>query len=429
MGELFSRFSGSRYRGYYIALLALAVALVFALLLYPRIASSYNAVLDTDHYGAMGYGVWKNATLSYYPDPRPSVNRGPVYPVFIAGMLAATNGWWPQSVQVAQCFLFALTSLLVFRIAETLWNRRVAVTSAFVCALHPFLIWYTSRIWIETLATCLFTTLVAAVLFYYKKPAFSRALVLALVLALCALCKGTFLPFLVIVPFLLAIVRERAIPKRGAFCVFVIAFLLLVPWSLRNLLLTHRFVPVHSLAGFNFQIGDSFIDDYRRAPWSYAALWRRAYGKVRAEIRAMDLADLPLAEQEATSDSLLLRKSLERYLDHPAFLLRKMVYNTLLYWSLGETRLKSLVISIMQVPLLLLFVASAIKVFRLQGIRSIHAIPIFMVGCYFGLHLPIFAFARLSVVLVPVMVIYASAVVISGKDHENLPKVIAFDDF
>ncbi len=415
MREFIANFIRSRYLGLFIAILALSISLVFVLFIYPRIAGPYHAVLDTDHYGAMGYGVWKNASVSYYPDPQPSVNRGPVYPLFIAGMLALTNGWWPQSIQIAQCFLFALTCFLVFLMAETLWNRKVAVISALCCALHPFLIWYTSRIWIETLATLLFTAQVAAVLFYLRKPTLSRALLLSFLLALCALCKGTFLPFLFLIPFLLAIVKKRPGQWRSALCIFGAAILFLAPWSLRNWYITHRFIPVHLLAGFNFQIGDSFIENYWKSPFSYAGLWSRAYQKVKTDIMAMDLSGLPLSKQEAISDSLLLQKSLRRYLEHPDFLLRKITYNTVLYWTLGETPSKSMVISLMQIPLLLLFSLAGIKVFRQHGIRSVQAIPILMIGCYYGLHLPIFAFARLSVVLVPVMVLYASAVIVEGK--------------
>ena len=417
MGRRISRFCDSRYAEPCILLLALGVSLVFVLFVYPRIAGPYNAVLDTDHYGTMGYGVWKNAAVSYYPDPQPSVNRGPLYPLFIAALLAMTNGWWPQSVQIAQCFLFVLTCSLVFRIAEKSWNRKVAVASALCCALHPFLVWYTSRIWIETFATLLFTALVAAVLSYGRKPSMPRALVLGFLLALSALCKGTFLPFLFLVPLLLAVVQKGPGQWRGALIVLVAAVLFLAPWTLRNWNLTHRFIPVHLLAGFNFQVGDSFIEDYQQAPFSYAGLWDRAYRKVTAEINSMDLAELPRSTQEAISDSALLRKSLQRYLEEPGFLLRKMGYNALLYWTLGETRLKSMVISLMQIPLLLFFGYGVIRLFRREGIGSVKAIPVLMVGCYYGLHLPIFAFARLSVVLVPVMILYAMAALLGGESR------------
>ncbi len=415
VGRLASRFRDSRYVELYILLLALGMSLVFVLFVYPRIAGPYNAVLDTDHYGTMGYGVWKNAVVSYYPDPQPSVNRGPVYPLFIAALLAVTNGWWPQGIQIAQCFLFALTCGLVFRIAERSWNRKVAVASALCCALHPFLIWYTSRIWIETLATFLFTALVAAVLSYCRKPSMPRALVLGFLLAFSTLCKGTFLPFLFLVPFLLAMVQKGSGRWRGPFSVLVAGVLFLAPWTLRNWNLTHRFIPVHVLAGFNFQVGDSFIENYWQAPFSYAGLWDRAYRKVTAEINSMDLGELPRPAQEAISDSALLRKSLQRYLEQPGFLLRKMGYNAVLYWTLGETRLKSMVISLMQIPLVLVFAYAVIRLFRREGVRSAKAIPVFMVGCYYGLHLPIFAFARLSVVLVPVMILYAMAAVLGGE--------------
>ena len=117
------------------------------------------------------------------------------------------------------------------------------------------------------------------------------------------------------------------------------------------------------------------------------------------------MVDLKLSEQEILLDNLYLQNSLDRYLNDPGFFLRKVLHNTVLYWTLGETQLKSVVISLMQIPLLLLFVISAVRIVRQYGIRSIQAIPVIMVCCYFGFHLPIFAFARLSVVLIPTMLV------------------------
>ncbi len=106
-----------RFAGRAIAALALVLSLAFVLLVYPSITDPYDAVLDPDRYGPLGFGIWKNGTLAQYPDPEPSVLRGPVYPVFMAACLAVTNGVWPGSVQAGQSLLFAAT-LLVFWIAR-----------------------------------------------------------------------------------------------------------------------------------------------------------------------------------------------------------------------------------------------------------------------------------------------------------------------
>ncbi len=415
-------FYESKYAGCAIASLGLLVSLVFVVVIYPQISVSYNAVLDTDRYGSLGYGMWKNASLSYYPDIQSTVNRGPVYPLFMASLLKITNGWWPLCVQIAQCFLFSLTCLLVFSISRIMWNQKVAIMSSLICAVHPFLFWYTSRIWIETLATFLFTSLVAVVVYFSLKQTIWRAVLVGVILAVCTLCKQTFLPFIIIIPVLLGMINNDARQWRRSFCVFVTAIILISPWTLRNWQHSNKLIPVHLLAGFNFQVGDSFIDDFDRSPFSYEKLWISGFKKVTDIADQQEMTDTKLADQEVLLDSIYLHKSLDRYLQNPGFFVRKIMYNTVLYWTLGETRLKSGVISLMQIPLVLLFVLSAVRIVIRYGIRSIQAVPVIMVSCYFAFHLPIFAFARLSVVLVPTMLVIGMSFFYQDRPSSTISK-------
>ena len=407
--SIFSYLCTSKYTGLYIAILGLLLSLLFVLMVYPRIADTYNAVLDTDRYGALGFGLWKNGSLSYYPDLQSTVNRGPVYPLFMATMLKVSNGWWPMSVQIAQCLLFSLTCFLVFWTAKTMWNQMVGLFVSLCCAVHPFLIWYTSRIWVETQATLLFTALVAGVLYFSLKPSLYRAVLVGILLAVASLCKQTFMPYMVIIPFLLAVLKGGQGRWRISACIFATAVILVSPWTLRNYGLTGRVIPVHLLAGFNFQVGDSFIDNFAGSPFSYAGLWLKGFKKVIDIEDEQDLRAMKLSDQEVVLDDVYLNASLKRYLSEPEFLARKIIYNLGLYWTLGETKLKSAVISCMQLPLLLLFICSTILILRRYGIRSIQAIPVIMVCCYCGFHLPIFAFARLSVVLIPTMLVVSGS--------------------
>ena len=82
------------------ALTGLLVSVLFTFVVHPRIASAYGAVLDPDGYAALGWGLWKDPTFSYYPSVHASVSRGPLYPAFVAILLRVSGGWWPYSVQV-----------------------------------------------------------------------------------------------------------------------------------------------------------------------------------------------------------------------------------------------------------------------------------------------------------------------------------------
>ena len=92
------------------------------------------------------------------------------------------------------------------------------------------------------------------------------------------------------------------------------------------------------------------------------------------------------------------------------FLLKKMVYNFLMFWTLGETKQKSAFISLLQLPVLALFLVYVIRILRRNRLKTVQGMHVSLVFLYFGFHLPVFAFARLSVVLVPVMLVYAFSV-------------------
>lgn len=156
------RLTDSKLAPYLAALTALVIAAVFSFGIWPGISVPHHAVLDPDQHGNLAYGILKNHTFSYYPDPQPTVERGPAYPALIALVLVISNGWWPYSVQAAQCVMSALTCLMAYWVSRVLWSRRAAAFVALTVAVHPVLVWYTSRIWVETTAAFLFTSIVAA---------------------------------------------------------------------------------------------------------------------------------------------------------------------------------------------------------------------------------------------------------------------------
>src|SRR5512140_640034 len=69
-----------------IAALAVVIAASCSLLLYPEVAGSLNNKITTDRYDELGLGLYHNGTLSFYPDPQPTVLRAPLYPALLAAV-------------------------------------------------------------------------------------------------------------------------------------------------------------------------------------------------------------------------------------------------------------------------------------------------------------------------------------------------------
>lgn len=400
--------SNMKHVNYYTALMGVIFASIFTFLIYPAISVSYNAVLDGDHYGALAHGLVKYHTLSYYPDNQATLERGPIYPLFLALIISFTGNQWLYYAQLAQCCLFGLTCFMVFSMTEKLYGKKVAVLAALVCAINPFLIWYTSRIMMETLLISLFTLLSTCILYFTLRQTTSKLIIIGVTLGVLTLSKQTFLPFIVIVPLMLTLIKKVRIGYRDALYLFLIAFMIVLPWSIRNLNLTHKVIPVQLLAGLNFQVGDRFVEDFSKAPFAYGDLWDMNYQKIMSSAPTLPHNALKW-QKEVSDDSFYLKQSKSRYLEQPLFLIKKIALNILFFWTYGGSKSKTIVITLLQLPILVLFARNAVKLLSNDGFRTIYAVHISLVMLYYMFHLPMNAIARYSVVLIPTMTMYAMA--------------------
>lgn len=388
-----------------IFLLGFANSLMYTFLIYPRIADTFNVVLDSDGYGALGRGLVHNGALSYYPDNEPTVNRGPLYPAFIALLLylSPSNASGFEIVQLAQCILNGLITLYVYLISKRLWNSNIAAITACISAFHPIIIWYSSRIWVETLSTFLFTVLSFTLLLLCEKPTKVRAAFCGSVLGITVLCKQTFLPFLFVIPIVMIVYHSTKFKFQHIFIIVCMTLLIVAPWSYRNYLLSGEVIPVHLLAGFNLQMGDSFARNFCLAPFSYNKLMDMGKRQIDSEDNDGILEGGTGIEREVQMDSVYLKRSIKNYLNQPLFLFKKCLINSITFWYLGPTELKSGVIGALQIPLLTLCIFSGFKIVRHGKGNQSKRMLIVLILVYVSLHLPIFSIARFSVPVIPLM--------------------------
>ncbi len=393
----------------FIFLLAVLASTFFTFLVYPRIAGPLENTITTDGYDRLGWGLYRYRALVYFPNRQPTVMRGPVYPMFLAGLLAVKPAWFPGSVQFAQGVVHGLTCLLVFGISRILWDRRRGAVASLVCSVHPYLIWFTSRVVTETVLTFLFTAVVFCLVYFSRRPTVGRAVLLGGVLGLGALCKQTLLPFVLLMPVLLALRLDRKRRWRFSLAMLGASTLLILPWTVRNYSLTKTFVPVHAMLGFNLHVGDSFVENYGKSPLGYARLVDLISYPVGSEGELVTHAWFQSVDPRrgVEEDRRLMGKALRRYVDDPAFFLRKLGLNGVMFWTLSSRPSASIATMLMQMSLLFFFCVSAVRIVGRYGGVSWISMPIWLVVAYFLFHLPIYGLARFGVVLVPTMVVCA----------------------
>ena len=396
-----------KHAGIFISLTGAALALGFTFLLYPLLSSAMEMALDPDGYGRLAQGLHHHGSFSYFPNNEPSIRRGPLYPALIWAILAISQKGYPYGIQAVQCLLFGLTILTIFRMSETLWNRRTAVLASMACCCNPVLIWFTSRVWGEVTLFFLFTLLAASVFYLIRRPSIYGALIVGVVLGMLILCKQTFLPFVLLLPLFLLFTKLRSACGYSLW-IMTAVLLLVLPWTARNWRLTGMFVPVHVAAGVQIQLGDKYLKDFAGFSSLTYDHVKRVEEEVIASIPQMP-AQLSLAQKDAHGDALLLRQSLIKSRHSPLFFLKKLGMNAVMFWFAASSPMKTLWVSLFQLPILAFFVIYSFDLLlKKRAIGTGHGAVVLMIWSYFLLHLPFFAVARYSSVLIPVMSMYAA---------------------
>jgi 4-amino-4-deoxy-L-arabinose transferase-like glycosyltransferase len=184
----------------------------------------------------------------------PDIIRGPVYPLLIAAaQLISKESLLP--LLIFQALLDTLTAWLVIRLTRRLFGESAAFWGAPLYALNPLAIYACGLAVPESLFTCLLT---ASLVFLLRGLDQRKAWPLAMsgvLLGLATLCRST--PLLLIVPWgLMAWWTIRGVEglKRavllGAACGLVI-----LPWTIRNAVVFHEFIPVVANGGSNLYAG------------------------------------------------------------------------------------------------------------------------------------------------------------------------------
>ena len=386
---------------------AMLMATACSFLIYPEVAGPLNNKITTDRYDELGLALHRYGTLSFYPDPQPTVLRAPLYPALLAAVFALGERLAPHSVQLVQALLHGLTCLMAYHIGRRLGGPRRAAFVALVCAIHPYLLWYTGRMVIETVSILLFTLIVFCLLRLLSRPTIFRAFVTGLAVGAGVLCKSTYLPFVLLIPILLSVSRPRRIPPLLASIVFVVSLATIAPWVVRNHEVSGRWGIVQALTGYNFYVGDRFIERYADSPLSYARIIAATDFSAMDDGLPEEFTRIGGARREVLQDEWLLSRSLDRYVRDPGFLAAKLAANAVMFWTLGSTPFVSILTMAMQLPLLFFSVRSAARRMKRDGMLSPHCIPIWLMVVYFVIHLPVYALARFSVVFVPTMIAYA----------------------
>jgi 4-amino-4-deoxy-L-arabinose transferase-like glycosyltransferase len=222
---------------------ALSVRLLIVLLSPLPDVSKY----DQSEYLALAQNIRLHGTLSFGALHRwgedgvlngagpitPTAARGPTYPAMIASL------WWGESppvlaVYLVQALLGAAVAWLVYSMALSAFGPRVAIIAGVGMALAPTSSYFVLSIMTETLFTFLLT---CSLWFWGRRQGFAAGLLMG-----SAILTRPILLYVMLAIGLAGLIFT--FNRKVHLWLAIGAILVVAPWTLRNAVTQHEFVPV-----------------------------------------------------------------------------------------------------------------------------------------------------------------------------------------
>lgn len=317
-----------------------------------------------------------------------------------------------------QCAFGALVPLLVRALGDTMFGGHVGRTAGWLAAVHPLLVFFSGYLLTESLfcVTLLLALLASAA--WVKTPRAGRALGAGLLWGVAALTRPTALPLPVLVilwsawPLGLAVGGRERVRQLAALVLGVV--LVVAPWTVRNALEFHAFIPVTTGGG------RSLLDANNPIVWDDPALRGGATSVYGLEPYASRFRGRSEAEVDALSARLAREFLRERAASIPSMAAHKLAR----FWRLTAERANtgswsrdgSPLAPLLRVidPLLLwsalILPGAAIGIATtLRGARRLYqALPLFMILAFTLGAVVYWGSLRMRVPIEPLVVLYAA---------------------
>jgi 4-amino-4-deoxy-L-arabinose transferase-like glycosyltransferase len=201
-------------------------------------------------------GVWNQPYSALREEP---YFRAPLYPYFLAGLLAISGGS-TAAVRIIQIILGSVSCVLAYGIGAKVFGQRIGLLAGLICSLYWVLAYFDSQLLLPVLLVFLVLAGVFALVVAGERRDRLLAGLGGLALGLYSITRPNILVFF---PFLIwwavALTRREGVAIGRWFAVLLVAGLVLPPAfiTVRNRVVGHDWVLVASQGGVNFYIGNN----------------------------------------------------------------------------------------------------------------------------------------------------------------------------
>ncbi len=234
------------------AIVLLAVAVRIAWVVYIDVDSNDGRFDDSVFYHNTGRLLAHGLGYVNPYGGGPTAQRMPGYPLALA-LVYKLGGWHMVLAQALNIVFAAITVVLVYLVGLRIFDRRAAYIGALVLALFPGQIYFSALLYAETMFAMLFTLVLLLTIAWSSQRSGVRwwqALLLGVLIGASALVRdeGVVLLFVLVTFWALTMRPWRSTARNAALAAFTVA-LALAPWTMRNAVQLHAFVPLRENAG------------------------------------------------------------------------------------------------------------------------------------------------------------------------------------
>lgn len=332
-----------------------------------------------------------SARVSFSPFRTHLIFYPPMYPYFI-GLLKTMAGSL-LAVKIGQAFLGAVFVVAIGRLGSVVFGGRAATIAAAIAALYPELVWFSAHFWSETLFVTFLWWGFERLIVADRKESARASVASGILWGLTVLTRETVLYFLPMAALWLAFRRGRSGVRRGL--LFIAAALLVVaPWTYRNWVLFHAFVPVSTAGGQNLFQGNALIP--RDETYVMVAAVR---GHIEQYRYAMSMGLQAIRDRQPTWIFEKLRDQMPNFWEADSLALIHIKR-----WAYGDVTFRQVwtAAAIVLVPYLLVLAASVWALGRLPLERGPVLLILFLLY-YNAIHIVTHGFARYRLPVMPVL--------------------------
>lgn len=181
----------------------------------------------------------------------------PFYPLLSALFYKLTNCNY-MVFGLVNIFFSGILTLAIFSLARNLFSEEAGILAAFITAVHPGLIYYSTEFHPLTFDVLFFTMIVASLVRLSKTAAARDALLAGFFIGIAYLSRTTALIFIPVALLLVALLKIPIKRKlKLSVCVLLLSLSAVAAWSARNYVVLHKVVITRSSPGWLLWLGNN----------------------------------------------------------------------------------------------------------------------------------------------------------------------------